>query len=79
MALEFLHSDAVLFVHDQAVREYGGTHGLRHDGLLHAALARPVNCLANGVPAPDPFDLAAAYAHGLARTHPFNDANKRTA
>ena len=79
MTPEVLEHDAVLFVHGQAVREYGGTHGLRDEGLLRAALARPVNRLAYGNPAPDLFDLAAAYAYGLARTHAFHDGNKRTA
>ena len=77
---EFLEPDAVLFVHDQALREYGGVHGLRDEGLLHSALGRPVNKLAYAEPGSlDLFDLAAAYAYGLASNHAFNDANKRTA
>ncbi len=77
---EFLEPDAVLFVHDQALREYGGVHGLKDEGLLHSALGRPVNKLAYAEPGSlDLFDLAAAYAFGLASNHAFNDANKRTA
>ncbi len=77
---EFLEPDVVLFVHDQALREYGGVHGLRDEGLLHSALGRPVNKLAYAEPGSlDLFDLAAAYAYGLASNHAFNDANKRTA
>jgi len=77
---EFLESDVVLFVHDQALREYGGVHGLKDEGLLHSALGRPVNKLAYAEPnSLDLFDLAAAYAYGLASNHAFNDANKRTA
>ena len=77
---EFLEPDAVLFVHDQALREYGGVHGLKDEGLLHGALGRPVNKLAYVEPGSlDLFDLAAAYAFGLASNHAFNDANKRTA
>jgi len=77
---EFLEADVVLFVHDQALREYGGMHGLKDEGLLHSALGRPVNKLAYAEPGSlDLFDLAAAYAYGLASNHAFNDANKRTA
>ncbi len=77
---EFLEPDVVLFVHDQALREYGGVHGLKDEGLLHSALGRPVNKLAYAEPGLlDLFDLAAAYAYGLASNHAFNDANKRTA
>lgn len=77
---EFLEPDAVLFLHDQAVREFGGLHGVRDEDLLNNALARPVNRFAYaGVSDVDLFDLAAAYAFGLARSHPFRDGNKRTA
>ena len=77
---EFLEPDAVLFVHDQALREYGGVQGLKDEGLLHSALGRPVNKLAYAEPGSlDLFDLAAAYAFSLASNHAFNDANKRTA
>ena len=77
---EFLKPDVVLFVHDQALREYGGVQGLKDEGLLHSALGRPVNKLAYAEPGSlDLFDLAAAYAYGLASNHAFNDANKRTA
>ncbi|WP_145145339.1 type II toxin-antitoxin system death-on-curing family toxin [Roseomonas gilardii] len=79
-APEFLEADVVLFLHDQALREYGGIQGVKDEGMLHSALGRPENKLAyadTGVP--DLFDLAAAYAYGLAANHPFNDGNKRTA
>ena len=77
---EFLEPDVVLFVHDQALREYGGVQGLKDEGLLHSALGRAVNKLAYAEPGSlDLFDLAAAYAFSLASNHAFNDANKRTA
>ena len=77
---EFLEPDVVLFLHDQALREYGGLQGVRDEGLLQSALGRPVNRHAYGDTATlDGFDLAASYAFGLASNHPFNDANKRTA
>lgn len=77
---EFIVSDVVLFMHDQALREYGGAQGAQKDDLLHSALARPVNKLAYADAGTiDPFDLAAAYAYGLVSNHAFTDANKRTA
>ena len=79
-APEFLERDVVLFLHDQALREYGGIHGVKDEGLLDSALGRPLNKLAHAdPPAPDLFDLAAAYAFGIASNHAFNDSNKRTA
>lgn len=70
----------MLFLHDQALQDYGGVPGLRDEGLLFSALARPVNKLAYAEPGSlDLFDLAAAYAFGVAANHAFNDANKRTA
>ena len=80
MAPEFLERDVVLFLHDQALREYGGIYGVKDEGLLDSALGRPLNKLAHAdPPAPDLFDLAAAYAFGIASNHAFNDGNKRTA
>ncbi len=76
---EFLERDVVLFLHDQALREYGGAQGLRDDGLLDSALSRPVNKFACEGPMVRLVDLAAAYAFGIARDHPFQDGNKRTA
>ena len=77
---EFLEADVVLFLHDQALREYGGIQGVKDEGMLHSALGRPRNKLAYADPgAINLFELAAAYAYGLASDHPFNDGNKRTA
>ena len=79
-APEFLERDVVLFLHDQALREYGGIYGVKDEGLLDSALGRLPNKLAYaGPPGPDLFDLAAAYAFGIASNHAFNDSNKRTA
>ena len=78
--LEFLETNVVLFMHDQALREYGGAQGALKDDLLHSALVRPMNKLADAdAGAIDLFDLAAAYAYGLVSNHAFTDANKRTA
>ena len=80
MAPQFLERDVVPFLHDQALREHGGIHGVKDEGLLDSALGRPPNKLAYAdPPGPDLFDLAAAYAFGIASNHAFNDGNKRTA
>ncbi len=77
---EFLEPDVVLFLHDHALREYGGIQGVKNEDLLHSALGRPVNKLACAEPGTvDLCQLAAAYAYGFASNHPFNDGNKRTA
>lgn len=66
----------VLAVHDAQIAEHGGGQGLRDEGLLEAALDRPRNLFHYGEP--DMAALAAAYAYGLAKNHPFVDGNKRT-
>ena len=65
--------------HDRQINEHGGLPGLRDEGLLLSALSRPENVYHYSDPKPDLAELAAAYAFGLAKNHPFNDANKRTA
>ena len=75
---EWLSKAVVLAIHDEQLAEHGGGTGVRDDGLLDSALARPQNRLAYDA-ASDLPTLAAAYAFGLARNHPFIDGNKRTA
>ncbi len=75
---EFLLRDVVEYLHDQAVRTYGGHFGIRDDEMLESALARPREKWAYGDPPPDMADLAAAYAFGIGRNHAFIDGNKRT-
>ncbi len=65
-------------IHDEAIYEFGGLAGIRDQGLLESALDRPRNLLAYK-PRSSLFDLAAALCFGLAKDHPFNDGNKRTA
>lgn len=65
-----------LAAHDAQIAANGGGTGVRDEGLLESALARPQNLAANGEP--DAADLAASYAFGIARNHPFVDGNKRT-
>jgi death-on-curing protein len=64
-------------MHGEQLAEHGGLDGVRDMGLLESALARPQNLFAYGDP--DAADLAAAYAFGVARNHPFVDGNKRVA
>lgn len=66
----------VTTAHAEQLAEHGGAHGLRDQGLLESALARPQNLAAYGKP--DVAELAAAYGFGLVRNHPFVDGNKRT-
>jgi len=67
----------LLLLHDESLSMHGGASGMRDQGLLDSALARPLNIVAYGEP--DTADLAAAYGFGLAKNHPFIDGNKRTA
>lgn len=69
--------ELVILIHDEQLEEHGGASGLRDAGLLESALARPKQLTAYGTP--DAADLAAAYAFGIARNHPFVDGNKRIA
>lgn len=69
--------DAVIAIHGRQIAEHGGSEGVRDEGLLLSALARPENPYAYG-DNPDLAALAAAYAFGLAKNHPFIDGNKRT-
>lgn len=66
-------------MHAQQLAQHGGINGVRDEGLLESALARPQNLLAYSSEPPSPTRLAAAYAFGIARNHPFADGNKRTA
>ena len=68
----------IMAVHDEQLAEHGGGSGLRDEGLLESALMRPQNIFAYNEKA-DICTLAAAYAFGLAKNHPFIDGNKRTA
>ena len=65
--------------HDRQINEHGGLAGLRDEGLLLSALSRPENAYHYSDPKPDVAELAAVYGFGLAKNHPFNEANKRTA
>jgi death-on-curing protein len=68
---------ALLLLHDDDLAEHGGLPGLRDEGLLDSALARPQTLLAYG--SPTMAELAASCAFGVARNHPFADGNKPAA
>src|SRR5215813_13640785 len=74
---EWVRLDTARAIHDEQLAEHGGLSGVRDIGLLESALARPQQLEAYGKPPPDIAELAAAYAFGIARNHPFMDGNKR--
>jgi death-on-curing protein len=74
----WIDKQALLLLHSESIAEHGGLAGLRDEGLLDSALARPQNLKVYD-PDADMAALAAAYGMGLARNHPFADGNKRAA
>lgn len=73
----WLDRDTVIDMHSEQLAMFGGPDGIRDIGMLESALARPQNRWHYGET--DMAALAAAYAFGLARNHPFVDGNKRIA
>lgn len=69
--------EVAMAAHAEQLAEHGGASGVRDAGALESAMMRPRNLADYG--APDIAALAAAYAFGIARNHPFVDGNKRTA
>ena len=77
--IKWLLEATVLAIHKRQIAEHGGSDGVRDEGLLLSALARPQNLLAYSEDVPDISALAASLAYGIAKNHPFIDGNKRTA
>lgn len=75
----FLSLDEVLALHEDQIRRYGGTHGLRDQTLLSSALGTPSATFGGQFLHQDLFEMAAAYLYHLAQNHPFLDGNKRSA
>jgi len=73
---EWVLHEVVSMLHEQSLAQFGGSSGLRDEGLLESALGRPQHLFAYGKPTL--FDLAASYAFGLVKNHPYIDGNKRT-
>jgi death-on-curing protein len=76
MTWRWLLDEVVIAIHDEQIAVHGGSPGIRDAGLLSSALARPKQKANYGDSSL--FDLAAAYAYGIIRNHPFVDGNKRT-
>ncbi|HTD13608.1 MAG TPA: type II toxin-antitoxin system death-on-curing family toxin, partial [Chthoniobacterales bacterium] len=73
----WIRKDTLLAIHDEQLAEHGGESGVRSETLLDSALDRPKNKAHYGRPSAGA--LAATYAFGLLKNHPFLDGNKRTA
>jgi death-on-curing protein len=74
----WVQKDALLLLHAKSLAWFGGIEGIRDEGLLDSALAGPRNAFQyDGIK--DIAGLAASYAFGLTRNHPFADGNKRAA
>jgi len=75
---KWISKEQVLYLHEKTIKEQGGSPGIRDEGLLESALARPKNWYAyEGQD--NIFELAASYTEGISRNHAFVDGNKRTA
>ena len=72
----WIGEEVALAAHDAMLAEFGGLAGVRDENAMHSALAKPRNLAVYG--SPDAAALAASYAYGLLRNHPFSDGNKRT-
>ena len=68
---------ALHVIHDRQISRHGGASGTRDPALLEMGCTRPMNLAAYGDP--DVFEIAAAYAFGIAKAHAFVDGNKRMA
>ena len=77
MTWRWIRLGEAMAIHAEQIAEHGGLEGIRDTGLFESAMARAENRAAYGEP--DICDLAAAYAFGLARNHPFADGYERTA
>lgn len=73
----WIDKQLLIMLHDESLTLHGGASGIRDEGLLDSALSRSLNL--TNYEEPDFADLAAAYAVGLAKNHPFVDGNKRVA
>ena len=71
----WLNRSVIIAIQGELLARFGGLEGIRDEGLMDSALSRPHQSIHYGQP--DLFDLAATYAHGLVKNHPFLDGNKR--
>jgi death on curing protein len=75
----YISIDEVLELHEDQISSFGGTSGVRDEGLLESALAQPQSTFGGQLLHPTISEQAAAYLYHLAMNHPFIDGNKRTA
>lgn len=73
----FLRLDEILKIHRDQIEHYGGTLGIREQGLLNSALAQPPAYFGGSYLHADLFEMAAAYLFHIVQNHPFLDGNKR--
>jgi death-on-curing protein len=72
----WLDREDCLAMHEKLIERFGGLQGIRDEGLLDSALNKPLHVFNYGKPTV--FELAASYALGIVKNHPFLDGNKRT-
>jgi death on curing protein len=77
--LEFVSQDTVLALHAYLIEKFGGSTGLRDEGLLNSALSQPYQTFFGEFLHPTIYEQAAAYLYHLAKNHAFIDGNKRVA
>ena len=77
--MRFLPKPFVLHYHRRIIDLFGGSHGIRDEGLLDSALAQPEASFGGELLHRDLSEMAAAYAFHIAKNHPFIDGNKRMA
>lgn len=79
MKTKYLSIEQVLAIHDQMIKRFGGSFGIRDLGLIDSAVARPQASFGGYDLYPDIFEKATALLQSLLKNHPFVDGNKRTA
>ena len=77
MNLTFLTLDEVLEIHRHQIDVYGGSHGVKNQGLLESAIAQPEAGFNGQYLCQDIYEMAAAYLFHIVQNHPFHDGNKR--
>lgn len=77
-SIQWIDRRALMLLHEESLAEHGGLSGFRDEGLFDSALVRPQQIF-NYEPDATLARLAAAYAFGITRNHPFSDGNKRAA
>jgi death on curing protein len=75
----FLTLDEVLSLHEDQIRRFGGSHGVRDVRLLESAIGSAAATFGGEFLHGSIFEMAAAYLYGICKNHPFVDGNKRTA